>query len=89
MPHVKSTMRRLIRTATKRIPDTELRRIDVPATLIWGSHDRFVPLTLAEGASERLGWPLRVIDEVGHVPHIERSEAFLEALPASYGVVAR
>jgi len=83
VPHVKRTMRRLIKTCTKRIPDDELRRIEVRTTLIWGSHDRFVPLSLAEGASARLDWPLRVIDETGHVPHIERTEAFLDALMES------
>ena len=89
VPHVKRTMRRLIKSCTKRIPDNELRRIEVPTTLIWGSHDRFIPLSLAEGASARLDWPLHVIDQAGHVPHIERTEAFLDALPAAYGVVAR
>ena len=89
VPHVKRTMRRLIKSCTKRIPDDELRRIEVPTTLIWGSHDRFIPLSLAEGASARLDWPLHVIDQAGHVPHIERTEAFLDALPAAYGVVAR
>jgi len=83
VPHVKRTMRRLIKTCTKRIPDDELRRIEVRTTLIWGSHDRFVPLSLAEGASARRDWPLRVIDETGHVPHIERTEAFLDALMES------
>jgi pimeloyl-ACP methyl ester carboxylesterase len=83
VPHVKRTMRRLIKSCTKRIPDDELRRIEVPTTLIWGSHDRFVPLSLAEGASARLDWPLHVIDESGHVPHIERTEAFLDALMES------
>jgi pimeloyl-ACP methyl ester carboxylesterase len=82
VPHVKRTMRWLIKTCTKEIPDAELRRIEVPTTLIWGSHDRFVRLALAERASARLGWPLRVIDEAGHVPHIEQPEAFLDALPA-------
>lgn len=80
--HVKRTMRRLIPSATKQIPETELRRIAVPTDLIWGRHDRFVPLGLAEWASARLGWPLHVIEEAGHVPHIERPEAFLHALPA-------
>lgn len=83
VPHVKRTMRRLIRTCTKQIPDGELRRIEVPTTLIWGGHDRFVPLSLAKGASARLDWPLQVIDQAGHVPHIERTEAFLDALPAA------
>jgi 2-hydroxymuconate-semialdehyde hydrolase len=89
VPHVKRTMRRLIKTCTKQIPDAELRRIEIPTTLVWGSHDRFVPLGLAEGAGARLDWPLRVIDQTGHVPHIERTQAFLDALPAAYGVVAR
>ena len=61
--------------------EVELRRIDIPTTLIWGSHDRFVRLDHAERASRQLGWPLRVIDETGHVPHIERTGAFLNALP--------
>ena len=76
-------LRRLIKTCTKQIPDAELRRIAVPTTVIWGSHDRFVPVSLAEGASARLDWPLRVIDQAGHVPHIERTEAFLDALPVN------
>ena len=70
-------MRRLIRTGTKRVPDAELRRIEVPTTLVWGRHDRMVPLRLGEHASATLGWPLHVIDDAGHVPHLERPDAFL------------
>lgn len=80
VPHVKRTMRRLIKVGTKQIPDAELQRIDVPTALLWGRHDRMVPLRLAEAASANLGWPLHVIDDVGHVPHIERPDAFLQAL---------
>jgi 2-hydroxymuconate-semialdehyde hydrolase len=65
------------------VPDAELRRIDVRTTLLWGRHDRFVPAALAESASTRLGWPLRVIDDAGHVPHIEQPQAFLDALAAA------
>ena len=82
VPHVKRTMRQLIGSCTKRIPDDELRRITVPVGLVWASGDRFVPLPLAEAASRRLGWPLEVVDDAGHVPHIERPEAFLRALSA-------
>ena len=57
-----------------------LERVAVPATLLWGRHDRFVPLALGEAASRRLGWPLHVVDGAGHVPHVEQSDAFLEAL---------
>ena len=80
IPHVKRTMRSLIRGGTRRIPDNDLRRIDAPVALITGRHDRFVPLALTAGASGRLGWPLRVIDDAGHVPHIERPEAFIAEL---------
>ena len=78
IPHVKRTMRRLIELGTEPIRDLE--RVDVPVTLVWGRHDRFVPLGLAEAASSRLGWPLHVIENAGHVPHIEQSDAFLEVL---------
>ena len=80
VPHTKTTMRRLIKTATKRIPDEELRVIDVPAALLWGRHDRMAPVGLAEEAHRRLGWPLEVVENAGHVPHIEQPEAFVRAL---------
>ena len=70
----------LIGSATRQVPDAELRRIPVATDLVWARHDRFVPLAVAEEASERLGWPLHVIDDAGHVPHIERPDAFLGAL---------
>ena len=79
VPHVKRTMRQLISVGTKQIPDAELRRITVPTTLVSGRHDRFVPVALAEAAGRRLGWPLRVIDRAGHVPHIECPDAFVSA----------
>ena len=79
VPHVKRTMRALIGSATKQVPDAELRRIGIPVELVWGRHDRFVPLSLAEGASGRLGWPLQVIEDCGHAPHIERPGAFAAA----------
>jgi 2-hydroxymuconate-semialdehyde hydrolase len=82
-------MRWLIKTCTKEIPEAELRRIEIPTSLIWGSHDRFVPLALGERASARLGWPLRVIDNAGHVPHIELTTAFLDALPAEVATESR
>lgn len=78
IPHVKRALRGLIGAGTKPVPGLE--RLAPPATLLWGRLDRFVPLGLAEAARARLGWPLRVIDDAGHVPHIEQSEAFLEAL---------
>ena len=80
--HVKQTMRRLIATETKQIPDAALGHIAVPTTLLWGRHDRMVPLGLARGAAERLGWPLHVIDGAAHAPHMERPDAFAFELSA-------
>jgi pimeloyl-ACP methyl ester carboxylesterase len=78
-------MRQLITAGSKQISDAELQSIDVPMALIWGRRDRMVPLRIAELASSKFGWPLHVVDDVGHVPHIEQPEAFLHALKAAFG----
>lgn len=83
VPHVKRTMRELIKACTKEISEADLRRIAVPIALLWGRQDRMVPLHIAEIASSRFGWPLHVIDDAGHVPFVERPDAFLRALPAA------
>lgn len=76
VPQVKRTMRQLVATGTKQVRE----HIDVPTTMIWGAQDRFVPVDLARAASARLGWSLQVIDDAGHVPHIEQPGAFLEVI---------
>ena len=78
VPHVKRTMQQLIKAGTKQIPEPDLRRIEAPASLVWGRHDRMVPLDLAEGAATRLGWPLHVVEGAAHAPQIEQPEAFLQ-----------
>jgi pimeloyl-ACP methyl ester carboxylesterase len=62
------------------IPPADLARIAVPTTLIWGRHDLQVRLAVAEAASARHGWPLRVIEDAGDDPPLEQPEAFLRAL---------
>jgi pimeloyl-ACP methyl ester carboxylesterase len=79
-PHVRRAMRQIVRAGTARVPDAELDRLRAPVALVWGRHDRFVPLTLAERASRRHGWPLHAIERSGHVPHIERPAAFVAAI---------
>ena len=81
--HVKRTMSRLIKVGTQRVPDAELQRIRIPAALLWGRHDRMTPLSLAEAASMRLGWPLHVVDDAAHVPHIEQPDGFVDRLAAA------
>jgi pimeloyl-ACP methyl ester carboxylesterase len=78
-------MRQLIKIGTKQIPDTELQRINIPTGLLWGRYDRMIPLRLAEAASSKFGWPLHIINDAGHVPHIEQPEAFLRALRTALG----
>jgi pimeloyl-ACP methyl ester carboxylesterase len=80
VPHVRRTMRQLIKACTKRIPDADLQRIDIPTALIWGRADRMVRLRIAELASMKLGWPLQVIEDAGHVPMVEQPESFMRAL---------
>jgi 2-hydroxymuconate-semialdehyde hydrolase len=83
--HVKRAMRQLVKAGTRQIPEDELRRIEIPTSLLWGRRDRMIGLQVAESASATLGWPLHVIEDAGHVPHLERPGAFLEALGAVLG----
>ena len=80
VPHVKRTMRALLEIGTVRVPDAELRRIDIPTTLLWGRFDRMTPPALARAASTRLGWPLHVVDEAAHAPHLEQPDSFVHRL---------
>lgn len=80
--HVKKTMGRLVVTQMKPMSDDELARINIPTALLWGRHDRMVPLAIGEHAAARHGWPLHVIDDAAHAPHIEQPDAFVETLTA-------
>lgn len=62
------------------IPSADLERLDLPITLIWGSHDLQVRPAVAERASQRYGWPLHVLDGARDDPAIEQPSAFLDAL---------
>jgi pimeloyl-ACP methyl ester carboxylesterase len=57
-----------------------LAGIAVPTTLIWGRHDLATSLGVAEAASARYGWPLRVIEDAGDDPVMEQPERFVQAL---------
>jgi pimeloyl-ACP methyl ester carboxylesterase len=80
-PSMKAAGRRLMKEfGVSAIPETDLARIGVPTTLIWGRHDLQVRLRVGEAVSERYGWPLLVIEDCGADPHIEQPEALLAAL---------
>lgn len=80
VPSVKRAMRQLVKAGSSRIADGELHGIKVPVTLVWGRGDRMAPPALGEAASAKLGWPLHMIDEAGHLPHVEQPPAFVDAL---------
>ncbi len=65
-------------------PALDLARLDgLPVHLIWGERDAIVPLALAERLRSALPQAsLTVLPGVGHLPHQERPEAFLQALLA-------
>ncbi len=46
-------------------------RIRVPVTLLWGDHDRLIPLPEARRLPPRA--PLHIISGAGHLPHMEAS----------------
>lgn len=58
----------------------QLQRIAVPTALVWGRHDLATPLSVAEAASTRLGWPLHVIENANDDPPFEQPEALVSVL---------
>lgn len=67
------------------IPSEELERIAVPTHLIWGRQDLATPVSVAEAAGSRYGWPLHIIEGAADDPSIEQPEAFLGALRTAMG----
>lgn len=58
-----------------------LQRVPAPVGLIWGRHDRTVPLEVAQAiVAERPDAPLEVIDDAGHVPMVECPGVFAARL---------
>jgi pimeloyl-ACP methyl ester carboxylesterase len=64
-------------TATDRLYLTS----QVPALIVWGAQDPFIPVSHAVAAHEAMpGSRLAVFDHVGHFPHCEAPERFVEVL---------
>ncbi len=50
-----------------------LRRVKAPTLIVWGRHDRLVPLAHGEAYREAInGARLKVIERCGHAPQLER-----------------
>lgn len=85
-PQVRRANQQLLRAlGLPAIPHEDLARITVATTLLWGREDRVVPLAGARSASARLGWPLHVVDDAGHLCLLDRPEAVVQALTAALG----
>jgi pimeloyl-ACP methyl ester carboxylesterase len=64
--------------------------LECPVLLIWGRHDRLLPLSLAQELAGRVpNVRLEVVDGAGHCPMIERPDAFNELLASWVEVNAR
>jgi 4,5:9,10-diseco-3-hydroxy-5,9,17-trioxoandrosta-1(10),2-diene-4-oate hydrolase len=59
----------------------QLGSLSAPTLVLWGRHDRVVPLAHGEEAARRLPQGrIHVFEECGHWPHIERQEEFNRVL---------
>lgn len=67
-----------------------LRRIGAPTLVLWGSEDRFIPVTHAHELRARIpAATLGLIHGAGHLPHLEQPERFCEAVLAFAGSTER
>lgn len=83
-PSVQAALHALMQEfAFTAVPPEVLAGITVPTTLIWGRHDLATPIQVAEAASARYAWPLRVIEDAADDPPVEQPEAFVQALRAA------
>jgi pimeloyl-ACP methyl ester carboxylesterase len=58
-----------------------LHRIDVPTLLVWGANDRLFPPDYAHAYQKLIpGSQAVIIPACGHLPHVEKSVAFVSAL---------
>jgi pimeloyl-ACP methyl ester carboxylesterase len=57
------------------------RVVQLPTLIIWGAEDRFIPVSHAIAAHAAIpGSRLEIFDGVGHYPHCEAPERFVQVL---------
>ena len=61
-------------------PRPDLHLVKSPALLLWGSSDNQLPFDDAVDYARRLGSPLRVVADCGHLLVLERPDACLDAI---------
>ncbi|WP_244548778.1 alpha/beta fold hydrolase [Bradyrhizobium canariense] len=58
-----------------------LHRIKVPTQIIWGSEDRLIPSQYVKRWKERIPHAaISLVENCGHLPHIERSDVVVETI---------
>ena len=64
-----------------------LARVEVPTLIIWGEHDRIVPISAGERIAEAMpNARLEVIAGAGHLPHIEKPAEVVPLLRGHMGL---
>jgi len=65
-----------------------LHRIRVPTLLVWGEHDRVFPKDYAFAYQQLIpGAKVVVVPECGHLPHVEKGDAFAAELETFIGAM--
>jgi pimeloyl-ACP methyl ester carboxylesterase len=66
--------------------DGRLGAIHKPTLIVWGREDKLIPLNFAERFHKQItGSRLEVIDDCGHMPHVECADKFNHALLKFFG----
>ena len=53
----------------------------LPTLIVWGDHDRIIPVAQAYATHEAIpGSRLEIFEDVGHFPHCEQPERFVAVL---------
>jgi pimeloyl-ACP methyl ester carboxylesterase len=67
-----------------------LHRISVPTLILWGDDDKVIPPQYGPAFAELIpGAKLEVMEKCGHLPQIERADAFVSKIAGFITEVAR
>lgn len=63
------------------LTEDEMRQIELPTLVVWGAEDKVFPVENAQRlAADIEGAEIHIIENAGHLPQIEQSAEFLEAV---------
>lgn len=69
--------------ATSALNTSEIQKIKNPTLVLWGKNERLFPVWHAKKAHELIqNSQLTIIDDAGHMPFLDQSEAFIEDVMA-------